>query len=113
MVEAVITDALGGPTEDASAETPTARAMRRLLRRKGAVFGLFVIALLVALALLAPLISPYDPNLQTWTAVRKAPSALHWLGPDGGGRDVPAGVIFGARASLMAGIISVAIAFAI
>src|SRR5271155_1076461 len=113
MVEAVITNALGGATEDASAETPIARAMRRLLRRKGAVFGLFVIALLVALALLAPLISPYDPSLQTWTAVRKAPSALHWFGTDDVGRDVLARVIYGARASLMAGLISVAIAFAI
>ena len=113
MVEAVLTNALGGAMEDESAETPTARAMRRLLRRKGAVFGLFVIALLVALALLAPLISPYDPSLQNWTAVRKPPSALHWFGTDDVGRDVLTRVIYGARASLMAGIISVAIAFAI
>jgi peptide/nickel transport system permease protein len=77
------------------------------------VFGLFVIALLVALALLAPLISPYDPSVQNWTAVRKAPSAMHWFGTDDVGRDVLTRVIYGARASLMAGIISVAIAFAI
>jgi peptide/nickel transport system permease protein len=110
MAEAVLTNALGGVTEDDRAETPTARAMRRLLRRKGAVFGLFVIALLIALALFAPLISPYDPSLQTWSAVRNAPSALHWFGTDDVGRDVLARVIYGARASLMAGIISVAIA---
>jgi peptide/nickel transport system permease protein len=110
MAEAVLSNARGGVTDDDSAETPTARAMRRLLRRKGAVFGLFVIALLVAAALLAPLISPYDPSLQTWTAVRKAPSALHWFGTDDVGRDVLARVIYGAQASLMAGIISVAIA---
>jgi peptide/nickel transport system permease protein len=113
MAEAVLTNALGGATDGDSAETPTARAMRRLLRRKGAVFGLFVIALLVALAVLAPLLSPYDPNAQTWTAVRQAPSALHWFGTDDVGRDVLARVIYGARASLMAGIISVAIAIAI
>jgi len=113
MAEAVLSNARGGVTDDDSAETPTARAMRRLLRRKGAVFGLFVIALLVALALLAPLISPYDPSLQTWSAVRKAPSALHWFGTDDVGRDVLARVIYGARASLMAGIISVAIAIAL
>jgi peptide/nickel transport system permease protein len=113
MAEAVLSNALGGVTDDDNAETPTARAVRRLLRRKGAVFGLFVIALLVALALLAPLISPYDPSLQTWTAVRKAPSALHWFGTDDVGRDVLARVIYGARASLMAGIISVAIAIAL
>ena len=113
MAEAVLSNARGGVTDDDSAETPTARAMRRLLRRKGAVFGLFVIALLVAAALLAPLISPYDPSLQTWTAVRKAPSALHWFGTDDVGRDVLARVIYGAQASLMAGVISVAIAIAL
>jgi peptide/nickel transport system permease protein len=113
MAEAALSNARGGVTDDDSAETPTARAMRRLLRRKGAVFGLFVIALLVALALLAPLISPYDPSSQTWSAVRKAPSALHWFGTDDVGRDVLARVIYGARASLMAGIISVAIAIAL
>jgi peptide/nickel transport system permease protein len=113
MAEAVLSNARGGVTDDDSAETPTARAMRRLLRRKGAVFALFVIALLVALALLAPLISPYDPSSQTWSAVRKAPSALHWFGTDDVGRDVLARVIYGARASLMAGIISVAIAIAL
>jgi peptide/nickel transport system permease protein len=110
MVEAALTNALGGATEDDSAETPTARAMRRLLRRKGAVLGIFVIALLVTLALLAPLISPYDPSLQTWSAVRQGPSASHWFGTDEVGRDVLARVIYGARASLMAGIIAVAIA---
>jgi peptide/nickel transport system permease protein len=110
MVEAMLTSRLGGAAEDEGAETPTARVMRRLLLRKGAVFGLFVIALLVSLALLAPLISPYDPNLQTWSAVRQAPSVLHWFGTDDVGRDVLARVIFGARASLAAGVISIAIA---
>src|SRR6476659_3209621 len=109
MGEAALINRVGA-TEDAVVETPAARATRRLLRRKGAVFGLFVIALFVALALVAPLISPYAPNLQTWTAVRKAPSALHWFGTDDVGRDVLARVIYGARASLLAGVISVAIA---
>ena len=109
MGEAALINGVGA-TEDEVVETPAARATRRLLRRKGAVFGLFVIALFVALALVAPLISPYDPNLQTWTAVRKAPSALHWFGTDDVGRDVLARVIYGARASLLAGVISVAIA---
>src|SRR6516162_7494797 len=110
MGEAALITGLAGATEDEGVETPTARTRRRLLSRKGAAFGLFVIALLVALALLAPLISPYDPNLQTWSAVRKAPSALHWFGTDDVGRDVLARVIYGARASLLAGVISVAIA---
>jgi peptide/nickel transport system permease protein len=113
MVETVLPNAFGGATKGESAETPTARAIRRLLRRKGAVFALFVIAFLVALALLAPLISPYDPSSQNWSAVRKAPSVLHWFGTDDVGRDVLTRVIYGAQASLMAGIISVAIAIVI
>jgi len=109
MVEATFANALRAADED-GVEQPTARAMRRLLRRKGAVLGLCVIVLLVTLALFAPLLSPYDPTLQTWSAVRKPPSALHWFGTDDVGRDVLSRVIYGARASLSAGLISVVIA---
>src|SRR6516165_1498990 len=109
MAEARLT-ATAVATSAESVETPTARAIRRFKRRKGAVLALVVIAIFVAAAVLAPLISPYNPDLQTWTAVRKAPSALHWFGTDDVGRDVLARVIFGARASLLAGVISVAIA---
>jgi peptide/nickel transport system permease protein len=109
MVEAALT-ATAGATSAENAETPMARATRRFKRRKAAVFALAVIAIFVAAAVLAPLISPYNPDLQTWTAVRKAPSALHWFGTDDVGRDVLARVIYGARASLLAGVISVAIA---
>jgi peptide/nickel transport system permease protein len=109
MAEAALT-ATAGATLAASVETPTARAIRRFKRRRGALFALAVIAIFVSAAALAPLISPYNPDLQTWTAVRKAPSALHWFGTDDVGRDVLVRVIFGARASLLAGVISVAIA---
>jgi len=108
MAETALT--IAGPTSAEPVETPTARAIRRFKRRKGAVFALVMIAIFVAAAVLAPLISPYNPDLQTWTAVRKVPSALHWFGTDDVGRDVLARVIFGARASLLAGVISVAIA---
>ena len=109
MAEAALTT-IGGATQDEGVETPASRATRRLLRRKGAMLGLAIIAIFVAIALLAPLISPYDPEQQTWSAVRKTPSALHWFGTDDVGRDVLARVIYGARASLLAGVISVAIA---
>jgi peptide/nickel transport system permease protein len=109
MAEAALT-ATAGATLAASVETPTARAIRRFKRRRAAVFALGMIVIFVAAAVLAPLISPYNPDLQIWSAVRKAPSALHWFGTDDVGRDVLARVIFGARASLLAGVISVAIA---
>jgi peptide/nickel transport system permease protein len=93
-----------------SEESPGARARRRLLRRKSAVLGLIIIVLLVLVALLAPLIAPYDPVQQSWTAIRKPPSAQHWFGTDESGRDVLARVMFGARASLLAGVVSISIA---
>jgi peptide/nickel transport system permease protein len=94
-------------------ETPSRRALRRLLARKGAVVGLIVIATFIVLALLAPWIVSYDPVATSWTLVRKPPSALHWFGTDDLGRDILARVIFGARASLVAGAISVGIALSI
>jgi peptide/nickel transport system permease protein len=112
MAEAALTAAGGGITLE-SVETPTARAIRRFKRRKGALLALIVIAIFVAAAIFAPLISPYAPDLQTWSAVRKPPSALHWFGTDDVGRDVLARVIYGARASLLAGVISVSIALLI
>ena len=75
--------------------------------------GLVVIATFIVLAVFAPLISPYDPIATSWTLVRKPPSALHWFGTDDLGRDMLARVIYGARASLMAGAISVGIALRI
>jgi len=110
MADAALTAAL---VDEAAVESPARRALMRLVRRKGAMFGLAVIVLFVALAVFAPLLAPYDPTAQSWTSVRKAPSALHWLGTDDVGRDVLARIIFGARASLVAGCISVAIALAI
>ena len=99
--------------QDDTVESAARRALRRLLRRKGAVLGLVIIALFVAAAVLAPLIAPYDPAAQGWTLVRKPPSWLHWFGTDDVGRDTLSRIIFGARASLLAGVISVCIAVGI
>ncbi len=94
-------------------ESPARRALRRLLARKGAVAGLVIILAFIALAVFAPLVVPYDPVATSWTLVRKPPSALHWFGTDDLGRDILSRVIFGARASLLAGAISVGIALSV
>ena len=94
-------------------ERPVRLALRRLLRRRAAVVGLAVVVFFIALAVLAPLLAPYDPIATDWRAVRKPPSALHLFGTDELGRDVLARVIWGARASLMAGLVSVSIALAV
>jgi peptide/nickel transport system permease protein len=100
-------------TSDDALESPARRALRRLLRRKGAVVGLVVIATFIVLAVFTSLIAPYDPIATSWTLVRKPPSALHWFGTDDLGRDILSRVMYGARASLAAGAISVGIALGI
>ena len=92
---------------------PWRRALGRLVKRRGAMVGLAVVLFFVALAVLAPWIAPYDPLATSWSAVRKAPSAAHLFGTDEIGRDVLARVIWGARASLLAGIVSVSISLAL
>ena len=88
-------------------------ALRRLARRKGALFGLAAVALFVLVALLAPWLAPYDPLATSWSAVRKAPSAAYLFGTDEIGRDVLSRVIWGTRASLLAGVVSVSISLAL
>lgn len=101
----------------AQSETVAPKAWSRPLKRfranRGAVIGASVIVAVVVLALLAPLIARYDPNATNFLAIRKAPSLAYWLGTDELGRDLLARMLYGARASLMAGIISVSIAIAI
>jgi len=97
-------------TSSAQEESPWSRAWRRLKRRKGAMVALVVVMLLILLAALAPWVAPYDPTATSFATVRKAPSWAHWFGTDEVGRDVLSRVIWGARASLSAGLVSVGIA---
>jgi peptide/nickel transport system permease protein len=99
------------PTE--TIDTPGRSAWRRLRKRKGAIAGLAVVGIVITAAILAPWIAPYDPIQQSWSAVRKAPSAAHWFGTDEVGRDILARILWGARASLLAGVLSVGIAIGI
>jgi peptide/nickel transport system permease protein len=93
--------------------TPANRALRRLVRRRGAMAGLFIVLFFVLVALLAPYIAPYDPLATSWSAVRKAPSLAYLLGTDEIGRDVLSRVIWGTRASLLAGVVSVTISLSL
>jgi peptide/nickel transport system permease protein len=112
MVDATF-NAVSAAGSDDALESPARRALRRLFKRKGAIVGLAVLAIFLVLAIFAPLIAPHDPIATSWSLVRKAPSAAHWLGTDELGRDVLARVIYGARASLLAGVISVSIALSV
>jgi len=71
--------------------------------------GGVVVLLFVLLALFAPWIAPQDPIATNWGAIRKPPSLEHWFGTDEIGRDVLSRVVWGTRASLLAGVVSVSI----
>ncbi|WJV53876.1 ABC transporter permease [Prodigiosinella aquatilis] len=63
--------------------------------------GTTLVAILVLVALLAPWLAPFDPDMQTITARLLPPSTQHWLGTDGFGRDLLSRVIYGARPTLV------------
>ena len=89
------------------------RVLRRFVRNRPAVIGGVLILITVLVAIFAPLLAPYDPTATDWGKIRQAPSAEHWLGTDDLGRDSLSRLIYGARASLMAGVVSVLIAVGI
>ncbi|BDC42936.1 ABC transporter permease [Paraburkholderia terrae] len=86
------------------------RGLVRFMRNKAAVFGAILVALIVVMALFAPWLTQYDPVQASFMTVRQAPSAAHWFGTDELGRDVLSRLLYGARASLLAGVVSVGIA---
>jgi len=93
--------------------TPGRKTWKRLLRRGGAMFGLGVVAFFIFIAIFAPWLAPHDPLGTSWSAVRAAPSATYLFGADELGRDVLSRIIWGARASILAGVVSVSISLAL
>jgi peptide/nickel transport system permease protein len=104
-----------GLQESARADrtAPRSPVIRRLLRRPSAALGLVVIVGFAVVAVGASVIAPYDPIATSFSTVRKAPSIAHWFGTDEIGRDVLSRVVFGARASLLAGVVSVLISISV
>ena len=109
---AVVEESAAGPGQTARA-VPRSKVLRRLLRRPAASIGLAVIAGFVVVALGASVVAPYDPIATSFATVRKAPSVAHWFGTDEIGRDVLSRIVYGARASLLAGVVSVLISISV
>jgi len=86
---------------------------RRLKRNRAATVGGVIVLLFVAIALLAPLIAPFDPNEGDLSQRLKPPGHEHLLGTDALGRDLLSRVIYGARISLQIQVVSVLIALVI
>ncbi len=89
------------------------RAWKKLRANPAALVGFVLVAFFILIAIAAPILPIDSPIATSWTEVRKPPSALHWFGTDDIGRDILSRMIWGARASLLAGVISVAIAVAL
>jgi len=102
-----------------SAETPggdeswAAATWRRFRRRRPAVAGLALIALFLVMALAAPLLSHYSPVDQDLSQALRSPSVHHLFGTDNLGRDLATRLLYGARLSLLMGVLAVAIGLAV
>jgi peptide/nickel transport system permease protein len=95
------------------AKSPWHIALGKMVKNKAAMMGLGILAVLAMLALLAPQISPYDPNQVDMPHQLKRPAPSHPLGTDLYGRDILSRILWGGRVTLVVGLISVAIAASI
>jgi peptide/nickel transport system permease protein len=89
------------------------RAWAKFRRSPSALLGGIVVLFFVLVAVLAPVLPVPGPTETDWSAVRKPPSMAHPFGTDEIGRDVLSRMIWGAQASLLAGVVSVLIAVAL
>jgi peptide/nickel transport system permease protein len=102
---------------DAPASGLWSDAWYRLRRNPGAIAGCVILVVLVVVATFAPLLAPYDPREQNLSLLKEGccpgPSAAHLFGVDELGRDELSRIIYGARFSLLIGVVSVTVGFAI
>ena len=104
---------------DVAIETPStglwSDAWYRLRRNPGAIVGFVIIAMVVFVAIFAPLLAPFDPREQNLSLLKEGccpgPSAEHFFGVDELGRDELSRIIYGARFSILIGIVSVTVGF--
>jgi peptide/nickel transport system permease protein len=92
-------------------------AFRRLVKNPAAILGAFLVAVFIVAAAFAPLLAPYGPKEQNLLLIARGccpgPSHAHWLGVDQLGRDVYSRILYGARFSLIIGVVSVSIGLSI
>jgi peptide/nickel transport system permease protein len=107
--DATLEPALSSRVSQAPHYSEFKRIVRVFFGRKLAVIGLVIIAILVLVAIFAPLIAPYDPIKTSMGERLQGPSAAHWLGTDSAGRDLLSRIVYGSQTSLIIGLIAVSI----
>jgi peptide/nickel transport system permease protein len=89
----------------------------RLRRNPGAIAGFFLVCVFVVAAVFAPLLAPFPPRAQDLSLLREGccpgPSAEHWFGVDALGRDEFSRILYGARFSLLIGVVSVSVGLSV
>ena len=91
--------------------TPAYESWKRFKRNPTALIGLVVVCALILVAIIAPLLAPYDYQTQDYSAMSQKPSAAHLFGTDSLGRDIFSRVIYGARYSLLIALFCTIAAF--
>lgn len=103
-----------GPQEEAPVRTSRRkRAWQQLKRSRLAIPGGLIVLIFIVIAILAPLVAPYDPYKNNLANTLATPSTEHFFGTDELGRDIFSRIVYGARLSLLEGLFSVMIAMLI
>lgn len=100
-------------SQRSTAKAPLRDFWARFRRNRAGVIALSAVGCLVLVAVLAPRLAPHDPLKQDYSALMRPPGPDHPFGTDALGRDVLSRVVYGARVSLLAGLISVGIALSV
>ncbi|WP_251453940.1 dipeptide/oligopeptide/nickel ABC transporter permease/ATP-binding protein [Microbacterium sp. Marseille-Q6648] len=98
---------------DGRPQSGLSRVIGRMRRQPLTLVALWTIVALALIAIFAPVIAPYDPNVSDYSALLQGPSATHWLGTDNLGQDYFSRLIFGTRVALVVALGSVLIAMAL
>ncbi len=109
----VAVDALAGAGRIRAGQRGVRHLARRFAKNRLALLGLALFSVILFVAVLAPWVAPYSPIKTNFTSYLQPPSPRHILGTDELGRDVLSRVIFGSRASLEAGVVSVGLAVSV
>ena len=107
------TPMLGPVADEATDAAPRGELLRALLRHKGGLFGLAVLAVFIFLALCGRFVAPYDANGSDFAATLSGPTARHLFGTDELGRDTLSRVISGSGIAVAVAMLSVAIALVV
>jgi peptide/nickel transport system permease protein len=100
-------------TSKKMSESQIFAAMRKLAKNPSAVAGMIILGFLILIAILAPVLSPYDATKLSMGERLQGPSIKHWMGTDQMGRDMLSRILMGAKYTLLLGLLNTAVSTAL